>query len=109
MTLSALIHKKDPSINIATATPARSATPSNLACQTVANVASVAVANASYEKFEKDSDFKEICNWLYQIEEPEEDHHLVVDKCRSNSEVFVYFLNLARKDKPQFNKNENKE
>lgn len=34
--------------------------------------------------------------WLHKIREPEEDHHLVLDKCRLNAEAMQYFLKNAR-------------
>lgn len=36
-----------------------------------------------------------IQSWLYQIDEPEEDHYLVIDKCNLDSEVMEYFLKHA--------------
>lgn len=37
-----------------------------------------------------------IQSWLYQISEPEEDHHLILDKCRNDYEAMDYFLKHAR-------------
>ena len=34
--------------------------------------------------------------WLFQIGEPEEDHYLVLDKCKNDPEVLQYFLRHAR-------------
>lgn len=42
-----------------------------------------------------DSDFEKIRAWLFQIDEPEEDHHLVMAKCRNDPEAFTYFLKWA--------------
>lgn len=36
-----------------------------------------------------------IRTWLYSSNEPEEDHHLVLDKCRSDPEALKYFLKHA--------------
>lgn len=33
-----------------------------------------------------------IKEWLFSIGEPEEDHYIVLDKCRNNAEAMVYFL-----------------
>ena len=40
--------------------------------------------------------FKKIQGWLCKIGEPEEDHHLVLDKCRNDPEAMEYFLKHAR-------------
>ena len=37
-----------------------------------------------------------IQSWLFQICEPEEDHYLVLDKCRINPEAMQYFLKHTR-------------
>ena len=37
-----------------------------------------------------------IQSWLFQIDEPKEDHYLVLDKCRNDSEAMEYFLKHAR-------------
>ena len=37
-----------------------------------------------------------IQSWLYQIGEPEEDHDLVLDKCRNDPDAMEYFLRHAR-------------
>lgn len=34
--------------------------------------------------------------WLFRIGEPETDHFLVIDKCKSDPEALEYFLNHAR-------------
>ncbi len=44
------------------------------------------------------NDLKTIRAWLFQIGEPEEDHHLVIDKCKTNPEALAYFLRYARKN-----------
>lgn len=33
--------------------------------------------------------------WLFKIEEPEEEHNIVLDKCRYDPEVREYFLKYA--------------
>lgn len=33
--------------------------------------------------------------WLYKIEEPEEYHHIVLDKCKRDPEALAYFLKHA--------------
>jgi len=42
-----------------------------------------------------DSGFEKVRAWLFQIGEPEEDHHLVMAKCRNDPEAFTYFLKWA--------------
>ena len=37
-----------------------------------------------------------IRDWLFKIDEPESDHALILDKCRSNPEAMAYFLKHAR-------------
>lgn len=37
-----------------------------------------------------------IKKWLFIIGEPEEDHYIVLDKCRNNTEAMVYFLKHVR-------------
>ncbi len=39
-----------------------------------------------------------IQSWLFQIGEPEQDHFLVLNKCRSDPEAMEYFLKHARGD-----------
>ncbi len=39
--------------------------------------------------------FEIVRAWLFQIGEPEEDHHLVMAKCRNDPEAFTYFLKWA--------------
>jgi len=36
--------------------------------------------------------------WLHKIGEPEEDHCLVIDKCKRDHEALIYFLKWAGKD-----------
>jgi hypothetical protein len=36
-----------------------------------------------------------IQSWLFKIREPEEDHFLVLDKCRNDPEAMNYFLKHA--------------
>lgn len=45
--------------------------------------------------------FQMIRAWLYKIEEPEEDHSLVLNKCRSDSEALQYFLKHTRENMRQ--------
>ncbi|MBX3616987.1 hypothetical protein [Nitrosomonas sp.] len=33
--------------------------------------------------------------WLFKIDEPEEEHHLVLDKCRNDPDALQYFLQRA--------------
>ena len=35
-------------------------------------------------------------SWLNHIEEPEENHYLVLDKCKRDPEALVYFLGLIQ-------------
>lgn len=42
------------------------------------------------------NDLKIIRAWLFRIGEPEEDHHLVIDKCKADPEALAYFLRHAR-------------
>ncbi|MDV6345640.1 hypothetical protein [Nitrosomonas sp. Is37] len=37
-----------------------------------------------------------IKSWLFKIGEPEEDHYLVIDKCRNDPEALAYFLRHAK-------------
>ena len=34
--------------------------------------------------------------WLHKIGEPEEDHFLVLDKCKTDPDALEYFFNHAR-------------
>ena len=47
-------------------------------------------------KREQNQKIELILAWLFQIGEPVEDHYLVLDKCRSGSEVMQYFLKHTR-------------
>lgn len=42
-----------------------------------------------------DQGFEKVRAWLFQIGEPEEDHNLVMAKCRNDPEAFTYFLKWA--------------
>ncbi|WP_143032467.1 hypothetical protein [Nitrosomonas sp. Nm33] len=42
------------------------------------------------------SDLEEIHTWLFSIGEPEEDHHLVIDKYWNDPQALEYFLKHAR-------------
>ena len=39
-----------------------------------------------------------ISAWLRSIQEPEEYHHIVIDKCRRDPEVLAYFLQHVNKE-----------
>ena len=93
MNLSDLIRGKSKSTGSATATLATPATADNKNSSSVAKVASVAVADAPNKLSKEDE--KTIRAWLRHIGEPEEDHHLVLDKCKSNPEALAYFLKHA--------------
>jgi hypothetical protein len=43
-----------------------------------------------------ESDLEKIRTWLSKIGEPEEDHLLVIDKCRNDPQALEYFLKYAR-------------
>lgn len=49
-------------------------------------------------KKEQDQKIELIRQWLFKIEEPEEYHDLVIDKCKQDPEAFKYFLNWANRD-----------
>ncbi len=40
----------------------------------------------------RDLKLEKIQEWLFSIEEPEEFHHLVLDKCRNDPEAMAYFM-----------------
>ncbi|MDV6345405.1 hypothetical protein [Nitrosomonas sp. Is37] len=42
-----------------------------------------------------ESDIEKIRTWLYRIGEPESDHCLVIDKCKSDPHALEYFLRHA--------------
>ena len=86
MSLIDLIHKNQ-NAAIATATVATPATHGKKTKTSVAKVASVAVATPE--------DLKKIRIWLNQIGEPEEDHYLVLNKCRRDLEALDYYLERA--------------
>lgn len=46
-----------------------------------------------------DSDFEKVRAWLFQIGEPEEDHYLVLDKCKNDLSLIAYYLGLTNNDK----------
>ncbi|MBL8497326.1 hypothetical protein ABF87_04305 [Nitrosomonas sp. JL21] len=89
MTLLEIIRKK----KVATATDATVATHNLQNKPTVANVASVAVANPNNEKINRDIEKVRSC--LVQIGEPEENHYLILNKCKRDPEALVYYLGLA--------------
>ena len=41
---------------------------------------------------------EKIQKWLIKIGEPEEDHHLVLDKCINDPEAMEYFLKHANNE-----------
>jgi hypothetical protein len=84
--------RKNKNIKIATANPPTQQ-PENT--ETVAKIATVAIANATESRDDTDSNIERIRSWLYQIGEPEEDHHLIIEKCRNHPEVMHYFLKHA--------------
>lgn len=43
----------------------------------------------------RDSDLEKIRSWLFSIGELEEDHYLVIDKCKADHEAMTYFLRHA--------------
>lgn len=47
------------------------------------------------EESQKKQRIEIIRSWLYRFGEPEEDHCLVLDKCKRDPEALVYFLKLA--------------
>ncbi|MCW5599419.1 MAG: hypothetical protein KIT59_09970 [Nitrosomonas sp.] len=49
-------------------------------------------SDISYSVTSDIDDLETIRAWLYRIGEPEEDHHLVIDKCKSDPEAMAYFL-----------------
>lgn len=101
MSLSDLIQGKSEPVRFATATPATFATNENEKRRTVATVATVAtvtVAKSTQDQtalptFDEETAIRA---WLFKIGEPEEDHHIVLDKCRNNPEALAYFLKHAR-------------
>ena len=50
---------------------------------------SFVIANESFQ-------IKTVRAWLHKIGEPEEDHYLVLNKCRIDLEAMQYFLKHAR-------------
>lgn len=46
-----------------------------------------------------DPDFEKVRAWLFQIGEPEEDHYLVLDKCKNDPSLIAYYLGLTNNDK----------
>ena len=91
MTLLEIIRKK----KFATATDATVATDEPLLVPSVAKVASVAVANPTDGKITQ-IEIELVRAWLHKINEPETDHHLVLNKCRIDPDAMEYFLKHAR-------------
>lgn len=56
------------------------------------------------EQLIQQTPIKLIQSWLYRINEPEEDHSSVLDKCRNNPEAMEYFLKHARGEFGGFNR-----
>ncbi len=60
------------------------------------------VAEVSFNTFDTSIQAENLKNilliqsWLSNIGEPQEDHYLVLDKCRNNPEAMEYFLKHAR-------------
>ena len=57
---------------------------------------------------QKELYFLSVRAWLYKIEEPEEYHHIVLDKCKRDPEALAYFLKHANGEfeaKDLFDKN----
>lgn len=86
MSLINLIQKPK-NMKVATATVATPATDNGRTEPTVAKVASVAAANSI--------DIEKVRAWLFSIGEPEEDHYIVLDKCRRDPEALTYFVKHA--------------
>ncbi len=95
MTLLKIIRKKKIATATATATAATPATDKPVLVPSVAKVASVAVADNRNEKIDQQN-IEIVRTWLYRIDESEEDHHLVLDKCRRDPEAMQYFLKHTR-------------
>lgn len=95
MMLTELIHKKSARMKTATATVATHFVTES---PTVANVASVAVAKDPNETNKNIIELEKITKWLFRIGEPEEDHYLVLNKCKNDPEAFAYFMNCVRQE-----------
>lgn len=93
MTLLEIIRKK----KIATATVATLATDKPVLVPSVATVASVAVAKPTNEKINRD--IERIESWLFHIGEPEEDHCLMLNKCKNDPEALAYYLERIKESK----------
>ncbi|SFN03330.1 hypothetical protein [Nitrosomonas communis] len=63
---------------------------------TVAEIATIAIANTTEPKTDTDSNLEVIRTWLFSIREPEEDHYHVLNKCRNDPKALEYFLKHAR-------------
>ena len=96
MSLAKLIHKNKTK-EVATATVDIPAISSDETSPTVAKIARIAVANPTNEKIKRD--IKKIRSWLYRIGEPEEDHYLVLNKCRNDPEALAYYLERVAESK----------
>ncbi|ALQ51151.1 hypothetical protein [Nitrosomonas ureae] len=90
MTLLEIIRKN----KFATATGATVATHTEKTAPNAAKVASVAVASCEDEKNDQFK-IEMILAWLYKIGEAEEDHHLVLVKCKADPEALEYFYRHA--------------
>ena len=93
MSLAKLIHRNKAD-GVANAADARTTAQSNKeASLTLAKVATLAVANPKNEKINRDIQI--IRTWLYSIGEPEEDHYLILNKCKNDPEALAYYLECA--------------
>lgn len=64
---------------------------------TLAKIATIAVASPTSEK--NNRDIQKIRTWLYSIGEPEEDHYLILNKCKRDPEVLAFYLDRAIESK----------
>ncbi len=96
MSLAKLIHKNK-TVKVATATVAIPATFPNEANSEIAKIARIAVAKPTNEKINRD--IEKIRSWLFHIGEPEEDHYLVLNKCRSDPQALAYYLERIEESK----------
>lgn len=70
---------------------------SDLSQEFVPSIPSITIQKVPLQYFSK-FDIEKIRKWLFSIEEPEEFHYLVIDKCKQDPEAFKYFLNWANRD-----------
>jgi len=86
MSLAKLIHRNKTD-GIANDRDAGTTTHSNN--RTIPTVANVAVAKPTNEKINRD--IEKIRTWLFHVGEPEEDHYLVINKCRNDPEALACY------------------